>query len=111
MAFDSASDHPHEENTAVPVLEIIRFRPRADSISALLAGRQTAVDVLTAQFGMEDSTLTEAEDGTWVDVMRFPSAASADDALAHELEFPDFANWVTLVEEVLHRERLEIRAV
>jgi hypothetical protein len=60
---------------------------------------------------MEYSTLAESEDGTWVDVMRFPSADAADQALARELELAPFADWVALVEAVLHRERLEIRAI
>lgn len=92
------------------VLEIIRFRPKEGRVSALLEGRGAAVRALTDAFAMEHSTLTVAEDGTWVDLMRFLSRLAADDALAHELEYPEFADWVENVEEVVSRERLDIRA-
>jgi len=92
------------------ILEIIRFRPLPGATDALLAGRAAAVAALTDRFGMEHSTLCHAEDGTWVDVMRFPSAAAADEALAHEMELVAFAGWVANVEAVLSRERVTVQA-
>ncbi len=92
------------------IIEIIRFRPRPNRQDELLRGRADAVSALTSAFRMEHSTLCAGSDGVWTDIMRFPSAEDADEALAHEMELPDFANWVANVEAVVSRERLELVA-
>jgi hypothetical protein len=92
------------------VIEIIRFRPREGAAEKLLAGRAAMVAALTRRFGMEHSTLCRIDDQIWVDVMRFPSEEAAEEALAHEMELPDFASWVENVDEVLGKERIDVLA-
>lgn len=53
--------------------------------------------------GRYDATLTEAEDGEWVDVWRWYSRADAEEALAHIDEIiPAFREW---------EERVDLRSL
>lgn len=90
---------------AAQIVEIIHFRPRPGAEAALLAKRAAAVAALSEHFGLIHSTLGRVTDELWVDVMRFPSAEAADDAVAREMGLPAFAEWVANVAEVVARER------
>ena len=80
-------------------LEVVRVAPLNGMKEELLALRPQMIGEYRALFGDRFSaTLSEAEDGEWVDVWSWVDRADAEHALAHPELVPSFVEWGRRVE-------------
>ncbi|MCZ2849910.1 hypothetical protein [Modestobacter sp. VKM Ac-2978] len=84
-------------------IEVVRVVPRSGARDELLQIRPRLIEEYRAHFGDRfTATLSEAEDGEWVDVWTWADRADAEHALEHQDLIPSFAQW---------EERVELRSL
>ena len=80
-------------------LEVVHVAPLEGKREELLALRPKLIEEYRALFGSRFSaTLSEAEDGEWVDVWSWVDRADAERALADPALVPSFVEWGAGVE-------------
>ena len=80
-------------------LEVVRIAPLAGMQEELLTLRPKLIEEYRVLFGDRFSaTLSEAEDGEWVDVWSWVDRADAEHALANLELVPSFVEWGRRVE-------------
>ena len=82
-------------------IELVRFTVHPDRRDEFLSGRPPALAALAEAFpGLIEARLAEADDGSWVDVVRWSSRAEAEAAAAGCTEIPAVCDWLGAIAEV-----------
>ena len=80
-------------------LEVVRVAPKEGAREELLAIRSKLIAEYRAELGDRfTATLSEAEDGEWLDVWTWVDRADAERLLENRDPIPSFAEWESRVE-------------
>jgi len=92
-------------------IEIVRFRAKEGSETALVDGREAMLTgVRDRHPGLVRAELARLDDGLWLDVLHWRTKAEAEAANADGENIPGFVAWVANVDEVLSLEITEVVA-
>ncbi len=82
--------------------EVVRSRVQAGREEEMLALRPAMIAAVKGRFpDLLDAQLVRMDDGTWLDVVRWRSRESAEQATASFGEIPEARQMSALIEEVL----------
>ena len=82
--------------------QVVHARVRAEDEDAMLAKRPAFVSAMKrAVPGLIDARLVKLDDGTWLDIVRWQSRESAEEAVAAHGRVPEAGEMDALVTEVV----------